>query len=49
MRNGAMAEYADALVAIDQDTHGTNDMIKQANARGLKVFLYSDNESGYVF
>ncbi len=48
MRNSKMAEYADALIAIDQDTHGTNDMIRQANSHGLKVFLYSD-ESGYVF
>ena len=48
IRNGLMAEYADALIAIDQDTHGTNDMIKQANKSGLKVFLHSD-ETGYVF
>lgn len=48
MRNGQMAEYADALIAIDLGTSGTQDMIKQANERGLKVFLYSD-ETGYVF
>ena len=47
-RNLQMAEYADALIAIDQGTSGTRDMIKQARDNGLEIFLYSE-DSGYVF
>jgi len=40
MRNGEMAEYADALIAIwDGESKGTKNMIKQAKAKGLKVFV----------
>lgn len=41
IRNGQMADYADALIAIYRKgklTPGTRDMIKQARAKGLKVY-----------
>ena len=37
IRNGEMAAYADALVAFPGG-RGTADMVKQATAKGLKVF-----------
>lgn len=38
MRNRLMAEYADALLAYwDGESKGTANMIKEAQARGLKV------------
>lgn len=38
MRNRLMAEYADALLAYwDGESRGTANMIKEAQARGLKV------------
>lgn len=38
MRNRAMAEYADALLAIwDGHSKGTKNMIEEAKARGLKI------------
>ena len=38
MRNKAMAEYADALLAYwDGQSRGTKNMIEEAEARGLKV------------
>lgn len=41
IRNQAMAEYADALIAVwDGESKGTRDMISRARARGLKVFIY---------
>lgn len=41
IRNGKMAAYADALVALwDGLSSGTGDMIKQARAKGLIVFVY---------
>jgi hypothetical protein len=45
-RNQKMAEYADALIAIqvDGDTPGTGDMIKRAKAEGLSVFVYEGPE-----
>lgn len=40
IRNKAMAEYADALVAIwDGESRGTHNMIQQAHLRGLKVYV----------
>lgn len=40
-RNGVMANNADALVAIwDGYSPGTKGMIKLAEGRGLKVFVY---------
>lgn len=39
-RNQAMAEYADALIAIPKDkSKGTRDMIKRAKKMGLRVFI----------
>ena len=42
IRNEQMAENAEALVAImlRSGTRGTQDMIKRARARGLKVFVH---------
>lgn len=40
-RNQKMADYADAVVAIDLDTNGTNDMLERAEKAGLKVFRYN--------
>jgi hypothetical protein len=53
-RNQEMADYADALIAINKgDTSGTADMIKRAKAKGLKVFIYEvekqDSEFEYTF
>lgn len=54
-RNGLMAKYGEALIAIDGGTGGTGDMIKKAKDAGLEVFRYNieenltDDEIGYVF
>ena len=41
-RNAAMAEYADALIAIwDGASPGTRNMINEAAKRGLKLYVYS--------
>lgn len=40
IRNRQMAEYADALIAVwDGKSKGTKNMIAEAHARGLKVFI----------
>jgi len=40
IRNRAMAEYADALIALwDGVSRGTSDMISRATERGLKVYV----------
>lgn len=40
IRNGEMAEYGDALIAMwDGVSTGTANMIKQATERGLKVYV----------
>ena len=40
-RNRQMAEYADALIAVwDGASRGTRNMIKEARARGLEVFVF---------
>lgn len=39
LRNEAMAEYADALIAIwDGTSRGTLDMIRRAEAHGLRIY-----------
>lgn len=54
-RNGLMAEYADALIAIDTGSGGTGDMIRKATEAGLQVFRYdpeehmTDDEFGHIF
>lgn len=41
IRNTQMANYAEALIAIwDGKSSGTKDMINQAQAKGLAVFIY---------
>jgi hypothetical protein len=40
IRNRAMAEYADSLIAIwDGESRGTKNMIEEATKRGLKVYV----------
>lgn len=40
IRNGQMAEYGEALIAIwDGESRGTQDMVRQATKKGLKIFL----------
>lgn len=39
-RNQEMADYADALIAIDLGTTGTDDMIRRAEKAGLSIFLW---------
>lgn len=40
IRNGLMAEYGEALVAVwDGTSPGTKDMIAKAQAKGLKVYV----------
>jgi len=46
IRNKAMAEYADALIAIwDGQSKGTANMITQAREFGLDVFIYLVKET----
>ncbi len=41
IRNGEMAEYAEALIAIwDGESRGTQDMIVKAKCKGLQVYVY---------
>ena len=41
IRNGEMADYADALVAVwDGRSRGTANMISQARRRGLEVYVH---------
>jgi len=41
IRNAQMADYADALIAVwDGVSKGTKNMIAEANARMLKVYVY---------
>lgn len=52
-RNEEMRDYADALIAINiGDTPGTGHMIKIAKEKGLKVFVYEEDNAedfGYEF
>lgn len=48
IRNQAMADYADALIAVwDGKSRGTKDMIDRATKKGLKVFVYNPNGGGW--
>lgn len=41
IRNGQMAEYADALIAFwDRESRGTGNMIKQAKQNNLKIRVF---------
>lgn len=41
IRNQAMADHADALIAVwDGTSRGTNDMMSKAKKKGLKTFVY---------
>lgn len=41
IRNGLMAEYSDALIAVwDGISTGTFDMIKKAESNGLKIYIH---------
>ena len=47
IRNGEMAQYADALIAMwDGVSTGTANMIKQATERGLKVHVERYDQQG---
>jgi hypothetical protein len=42
LRNRKMVEYADALIAVwDGKSTGTADVIREAKAKGLKVFVWN--------
>lgn len=43
-RNQEMADYADALIALQPDgpTDGISDMITRAKAKGIPVFIYPE-------
>jgi hypothetical protein len=46
-RNGEMAAYADALIAVHRDlaqSKGTANMIAQARRAGLRVFVYDGRQ-----
>ena len=47
-RNQDMADNAEALVALDFGGNGTKDMIKRAEEKGLKVFVYSPTTGSTV-
>lgn len=48
IRNGEMANYADALVLVwDGKSRGSRDMLEKAQAKGLRVFVW-DYEKGEV-
>ena len=53
-RNKEMAEYADALIAINFNTPGTDNMVKMAKNQGILVYEYKpepmkDDEFDYKF
>ncbi len=54
-RNGVMAKYGEALIAIKTGSGGTGDMIKKMKAEGKPVFSYdpeehmTDEDFGYQF
>lgn len=46
IRNSAMAEYADALIAVwDGKSTGTADMIKKAKTKRLSLYVHKIKES----
>lgn len=50
MRNKQMAIYGDGLIAIDLDTTGTNDMIREMKKLNKPIFHYIPEDSyGYEF
>jgi predicted Rossmann fold nucleotide-binding protein DprA/Smf involved in DNA uptake len=50
-RNEQMAEYAEALIAIEPHgpTSGTQDMIKRAKAHNLPVYIYEKPDEDYEY
>jgi len=46
-RNQEMAEYATHLIAIDEDTPGTSDMIKRAEEENLTIFVYKPKKDHF--
>lgn len=47
IRNGEMAQYADALIAMwDGTSSGTRNMINQAKDRGLRVYIERYDQQG---
>lgn len=52
-RNKEMVDIADALIAINLGTNGTNDSIKRAKERGIPLYIYvpdeDNHEEGYIF
>jgi len=52
-RNEQMGMYADCLIAIDDNTPGTGNMIKVAKHYELKIFKYSPkdwmNDGDYIY
>lgn len=48
-RNELMAAEADALIAIDLNTPGTNSMIELAEKYGLKIYIYEPKKEKIKF
>lgn len=48
-RNQEMADYADALIAIDLGTSGTADMIKRMEKAGKKIYRYVPGDDHYDY
>ncbi len=50
-RNEEMAEYAEALIALQPDgpTNGTQDMIKRAKAHKLQIHIYEKADAEYEY
>ena len=50
-RNQQMADYAEALIALQPDgpTSGTQDMIKRAKKRGIPIHVYEKQDSEYEY
>ena len=49
IRNGQMADYADALIAIwDGKSKGTKNMIDQATAKGMPVYVHRIPENNTI-
>ena len=49
IRNGEMAIYADAMIAVwDGKSRGAKDMINKAKRHGLRVYVYRIDAQGQV-
>jgi hypothetical protein len=49
IRNGEMAEYADALIAIwNGHSNGTRDMIQRAKEKNLEVYVHLINNKSHT-